>query len=50
LKKWLPGIRTDHECEEYVLKTADGLFLTLLTALPTTPANASEVAAHLHTN
>jgi Zn-dependent peptidase ImmA (M78 family) len=34
LKKWLPGLHTDHDCEERVIKTADGLFLTLLTALP----------------
>lgn len=33
LKKWLPGIRTDHECEERVVKTSDGLFLTLLTVV-----------------
>ena len=45
LKKWLPGIRTDHGCQECVVKTADGLFLTLLTAIPTAPIMASKVAA-----
>jgi Zn-dependent peptidase ImmA (M78 family) len=44
LKKWLPGIRADHECEERVVKTADGLFLTLLTALPPLPFSGFKAA------